>query len=230
MNASDILICNGQYDVEPKLPFVPGFEVCGEVKEIGPKVVNFNLGDRVIGLKKDGFSGFAEECVILEQDLWAVPQAMTFEIGASLIDTYGTALLGLHRRAEVEADDSVLVTAAAGGLGLAAVDLAANVYKAKVCIKIISIIMRLQPTLTQVIGVCGTEDKASLVRDKGAFASLKYRAKDLHKKVMEVTEGKGVSIVFDAVGGDIFNESLKWYVFIGKTALFITCNFVFKIQ
>lgn len=114
------------------MPFVPGFEVCGEVKEIGSKVKNFNVGDRVIGLKKDGYAGFAEECVILEQDLWGVPQAMTFEVGASLLDTYGTALLGLHRRAEVEANDTVLVTAAAGGLGLAAVDLAANVYKAKV--------------------------------------------------------------------------------------------------
>lgn len=118
--------------MEQKLPFVPGFEVCGEVKEIGPQVKNFSIGDRVIGLKKDGFAGFAEECVVLEQDLWSVPRAMKFEIGASLIDTYGTALLGLHRRARVEAGDIVLVTAAAGGLGLAAVDLAANVYKAKV--------------------------------------------------------------------------------------------------
>lgn len=132
VNASDILICNGQYGVKQKMPFVPGFEVCGEVIEIGPLVKNFSKGDRVIGLKKDGYAGFAEECIVLEQDLWNVPQAMTFEIGASLIDTYGTALLGLHRRAEVKADDTVLVTAAAGGLGLAAVDLAANVYKAKV--------------------------------------------------------------------------------------------------
>lgn len=132
VNASDILICQGQYDVKPQLPFVPGFEICGEVKEVGPKVKTVRPGDRVVGLKKDGFSGFAEECVINEQDLWNVPTAMKFEIGASLLDCYMTALLGLHRRAEVENDDTVLVTAAAGGLGLAAVDLAANVYKAKV--------------------------------------------------------------------------------------------------
>lgn len=100
--------------------------------EVGPKVTTLTPGSRVIGLKKDGFSGFAEECVALEQDLWAAPNSMEFEVGASLLDTYGTALLGLHRRAEVEEDDTVLVTAAAGGLGLAAVDLAANVYKAKV--------------------------------------------------------------------------------------------------
>ena len=162
-----------------------------QVKEIGAKVTKLHPGDRVIGLKKDGFAGFAEECIALEQDLWAASD-IEYEVGASLIDTYGTALLGLHRRADVERGDTVLVTAAAGGLGLAAVDLAANVYQAKV------------------IGVCGTEDKASLVRDKGAFASLKYEAKNLRKKVMDVTGGKGVSIVFDAVGGEIFNESLKW--------------------
>ena len=149
VNASDILICNGQYGVDQKMPFVPGFEVCGEVKEIGPKVKNFNVGDRVIGLKKDDFAGFAEECVILEQDLWGVPQAMTFEIGASLLDTYGTALLGLHRRAEVEADDTVLVTAAAGGLGLAAVDLAANVYKAKVLLHYNKLITCMQFSLVE---------------------------------------------------------------------------------
>ena len=132
VNASDILICQGVYDVQPKLPFTPGFEVCGEVKEVASDVVGVRPGDRVIGLKKEKYSGFAEECVILEKDLWVVPQAMKIEIGASLIDTYGTALLGLERRAKLSKGDSVLVTAAAGGLGLAAVDLAANVYKAKV--------------------------------------------------------------------------------------------------
>lgn len=132
VNASDILMCQGQYGVEPKMPFVPGFEICGEVKEIGPKVKTVRPGDRVVGLKKDGLCGFAEECIIHEHDLWNAPTAMKFEVGASLLDCYMTALLGLHRRADVENDDTVLITAAAGGLGLAAVDLGANVYKAKV--------------------------------------------------------------------------------------------------
>lgn len=70
--------------------------------------------------------------------------------------------------------------------------------------------------------MCGTEDKASLVRDKGAFASLKYLAKNLRSKVMEVTDGKGVSIIFDAVGGDVFNESLKWYVEGNSCSLYLT--------
>jgi NADPH:quinone reductase len=101
VNASDILICQGVYDVQPKLPFTPGFEVCGEVKEVASDVVDVRPGDRVIGLKKEKYSGFAVECVILEQDLWVVTQAMKFEIGASLIDTYETALLGLERRAKL---------------------------------------------------------------------------------------------------------------------------------
>jgi len=198
VNSSDILICQGQYGTQPKLPFIPGFEVCGEVKELGPGVKNFRLGDRVIGLNKDKYSGFAEECVMMERDLWVIPQSMKFQFGASLIDTYGTALLGLQRRAKVSKEDVVLVTAAAGGLGLAAVDLAANVFQAKV------------------IGVCGTEDKACLVRDKGAWAALKYDPEHVYKKTMEVTNSKGASIIFDAVGGDVFKEALKCVAHEGK--------------
>jgi len=191
-------MCQGQYTNQPKLPFTPGFEFCGEVQEVGLNVDGVRPGDRVIGINKSEYSGFAEECILSQQDIWVVPQAMKFEIGASLIDTYGTALLGLKRRGNLKKGDSVLVTAAAGGLGLAAVDLAANVYKAKV------------------IGVCGTEDKASLVRDKGAWAALKYKPSDLYNKVMEVTGNTGVCIIFDAVGGNIFNETLKCVAHEGK--------------
>jgi NADPH2:quinone reductase len=99
VTASDILICQGVYDVQPKLPFTPGFEAFWEVKEVASDVVSVRHGERVIGLKKEKYSGFAEESVIrhviLQQDFRVVPQAMKFEIGASLIDTYGTALLGL---------------------------------------------------------------------------------------------------------------------------------------
>ena len=84
------------------MPFIPGFEVCGLVKEIGPKVTKLHLGDRVVGLHKDKSSGFSEECIILQQDLWNVPHSMKFEVGASLMDTYATALLGLQRRAKLE--------------------------------------------------------------------------------------------------------------------------------
>ncbi|XP_065331865.1 quinone oxidoreductase-like protein 2 homolog [Cloeon dipterum] len=191
VNSADLQICKGEYHIKPKLPFVPGFEVAGEVLEIGSGVKTLQKGDRVVGLNKDLFSGFAQQCVLNQNDVWLLPGGIKFGEGAALTDAYATALLGLARRAQLQEGDTVLVTAAAGGLGLAAVDLAANVYRAKV------------------IGVCGTEDKASLVREKGAWAALTYSPQHLRAKVEEVTVGKGVKVIFDAVGGHVFQESLN---------------------
>lgn len=129
VNASDILVCQ---DASQKLPLTPGFEVCGLVLESGPKAEGVKVGDRIVGLNKSANGGFAEECIIPSRDVWVVSQNLKFDVGASLLDSYCTALLGLQRRAEIEEGDTVVVTAAAGGLGLAAVDLAANVYRAKV--------------------------------------------------------------------------------------------------
>ncbi|KAL7643946.1 UNVERIFIED_CONTAM: hypothetical protein RMT77_005957 [Armadillidium vulgare] len=190
VNASDLLMVENKYDHKIALPFVPGFEISGEVLEVGEEVQTLSPGLRVVGLNKEYLGGFSEECVLNEEDLWSIDMAVPFKYGASLIENYSTALLGLHRRAKIDSSSTILITAAAGGLGLAAVDLAASVYKAKV------------------IGVCGTEDKADLVREKGAWAAIKYNVKHLHKKVEEVTEGKGVDVIFDAVGGEVFTNSL----------------------
>lgn len=194
VNNSDVLTCNGEiYDVQPKLPFVPGFEISGEVMEMseGCPQTDIHVGDNVLALSKGTHGGFAEECVVPFQDVWKLPSSVSHSTAAALADSYATAYLGLVRRAAIQKDDVVLVTAAAGGLGLAAVDLAANVYKAKV------------------IGVCGTEDKATLVRAKGAWSALTYRKKDLIKSVKDVSNGEGVRVVFDAVGGEVFQTCLE---------------------
>jgi len=198
VNASDILTCQGVYENLPPLPFVPGFEFSGEVVEVGSQVRTVQKGGRVIGLLSSGSGGFAEQLVANVSDVFAVDNSLEFEAGAALADTYATALLGLQRRARLQPGQTVLVTAAAGGLGLAAVDLAANVYKCKV------------------IAVCGTEDKAALVREKGAFAALSFNEKHLHSKVREVTGGKGVEVIFDAVGGHVFEEAIKCVAFEGS--------------
>ncbi len=124
--------------------------------------------------------------------MWEVDPALGFGIGASLVNSYATALLALTRRAAIEEGDTVLVTGAAGRLGLAVVDLAANVYRCKV------------------IGVCATEDKASLVRDRGAWATVTYGKQDLAAQVKKVTDGQGVKIIIDTVGGELFSEVVKW--------------------
>lgn len=190
VNNSDLLISQGEYAVKIKLPFVPGFEIAGEVVSVGSEVVELSPGERVIGLSKESFSGFAEDCILEKKDLWRVPQSMSFEVAAALADSYSTALLAC-RRANLKPGDTVLVTAAAGGLGLAAVDLTANVFKAKV------------------IGACSTEDKAALVREKGAFSALNYSDRELMKEVMKHTNDTGVKIIFDAVGGEIFEDCLN---------------------
>lgn len=198
VNTSDILICQGEYDYKPKLPFIPGFEISGEVIEVGPESSEFRTGDRVICVNKENSSGFAEQCVAPIHDVWKISPDMTYEEAASLVDCYGLAYLSLARRATIEKNDIVLVTAAAGGLGLAAVDIAANVYKAKV------------------IGVCGNEDKADLVRQKGAWAALMYKKKDLLATVNDVSEGRGAKIIFDAVGGERFFDLLECVSHEGK--------------
>ncbi|XP_043213259.1 quinone oxidoreductase-like protein 2 [Amphibalanus amphitrite] len=198
VNASDILTCQGVYENLPNLPFVPGFEFSGEVLEVGSEVTAVQKGGRVIGLQSSGSGGFAEQIVTTAADLFPVDNSLEFEAGAALADTYATALLGLQRRAALQKGDTVMVTAAAGGLGLAAVDLAANVFKC------------------QVIAVCGTEDKASLVREKGAFAALGFHREHLKKKVRDVTGLKGIKVIFDAVGGEVFEEAIKCVAHEGK--------------
>ncbi|KAG8198762.1 hypothetical protein JTE90_023524 [Oedothorax gibbosus] len=190
VNVADTLICTGNYDQEPDLPFVPGYEFSGEVLEIGSKVKEFAKGDKVIGLNKDTFSAMATECLSSERDLWKIPQNVALDTAAALVDSYATVLIAA-RRANLGDGDTVLVTVSAGGLGLAAVDLATNLFNAKV------------------IGACDTEDKTEILREKGAFSTINYSKKDIAKFVMKETEDKGVKVIFDAVGGDIFQDCLK---------------------
>ncbi|XP_026290759.1 quinone oxidoreductase-like protein 2 homolog [Frankliniella occidentalis] len=193
VNASDIMICDGEHELSPKLPFTPGFEIAGEILESGSDAAaeGFNVGDRIVGLNKDKHGGFAEQCVISMKDAWLAPSSVSYKKCVSLADSYATALIGLARRAHLKEGDSVLITAAAGGLGLAAVDIASHVYRAKV------------------VGVCSTSDKSSLVREKGAWAALVFNPHDLEVTVKDVSKGKGMKVVFDAVGGDVFTASLK---------------------
>ncbi|KAK3914301.1 Quinone oxidoreductase-like protein 2-like protein [Frankliniella fusca] len=193
VNASDIMICDGEAESSLKLPFTPGFEIAGEILECGSEAAaeGFNVGDRIVGLNKDNHGGFAEQCVISMKDAWQAPSSVSYKKCVSLADSYATALIGLARRAHLKEGDSVLITAAAGGLGLAAVDIASHVYRAKV------------------VGVCSTSDKSSLVREKGAWAALVFNPHDLEVTVKDVSKGKGMKVVFDAVGGDVFTASLK---------------------
>ncbi|KAK6635044.1 hypothetical protein RUM44_000293 [Polyplax serrata] len=202
VNPSDVEIVKGYHEYKPKLPFVPGYEMAGEVLEVGKeaKLEGFNVGDKVIGLNKEACGGLSEECIVVSKDCYHVPQGISLKDCSALLDGYITAVLGLIRRGKLEEGETVLVTAAGGGIGLAAVDLAANVYKAKV------------------IAVCSSEDKAALVREKGAFMALKYDD-HLAKEVNKMTGGKGVKVVFDATGDKVFDSALHCVANEGRMVL-----------
>jgi len=196
INSYDWHNAAGEVEPRPELPFVPGFEVCGEILEANVEKPEgqdklLKPGERAIALHSEFRGGFAEEIVVSKKDVWVVDNTMSFETGASLVNSYATALLALTRRAEVKDHDEVLINGAGGRVGLAAVDLAANVYRCKV------------------FAVCSTGERASVVRDRGAFATIVASQQDLVSEVKKLTSGKGVMIIVDTVGGDMFKEVVK---------------------
>lgn len=182
LNSSDLMLCNGSGEAKPILPLVPGFEFSGTVLEVADSKQSatekdddddddsdvLQVGDKVLALNKELLHGFSDQCVVHRDDVFKIPEKMTFEHAAALADSYSTAQIVFSRHAKLKEKQTVLVTAAGGGLGLAAVDMATKIYKAKV------------------IAVCSSEDKTDLVRQKGAWAALTFtNEKSLVKKVLE---------------------------------------------
>ncbi|XP_064632910.1 quinone oxidoreductase-like protein 2 homolog isoform X2 [Lineus longissimus] len=201
INFADILLATGRYVSKPKLPFLAGSELAGEVIDVGDGVGSIQAGDRVVAMAHKG-AAFAEECVLPENLVWKIPDSLSYATAAALVVSYGTAYMALKMKANIKKGDTVLVTAAAGALGLASIDLALNVFGA-----------------SKVIGCCGGEEKAALVQSRGAHHVIDYNEETISKQVQEFTEGKGVDIVMEMVGGDIFKESFKSMGFGGRIIL-----------
>lgn len=193
-NFPDVLLCRGEYQVKPELPFSPGIEAVGTIAALGEGVTGFALGDRVLGSKIGLLSEYA---VIVADDVWHAPESLDDTAASGLTVAYQTAWFGLHRRARLEAGESLLVHAAAGGVGLAAVQLGAAAG-------------------ATVIGVVGSEAKAAVVRAAGASTVLIRGVDDLVAGVKEATGGRGVDVVFDPVGGDAFTASTRCIAFEGR--------------
>ncbi len=182
LNFPDLLMTYGTYQFRPDPPFVPGMEIAGEIIETGRDVRHFQVGDRVSGGNKGG--AFAEQMIIPEASTRALPEALTFDEGACWHGAAVTAWHALHDKADLQAGESVLVLGAAGGVGLAAVGLAA--YKG-----------------AQVIGTGSSDAKRSAIRAAGAHHALDPADPDLAARVKALTNGKGVDVVYDPVGGDL---------------------------
>ncbi|KAI5712748.1 hypothetical protein M8J75_010845 [Diaphorina citri] len=219
LNSSDLLLYNGSGDAKPTLPLVPGFEFSGTIIEVADTKSSsteedddedvLQVGDKVLALNKELLHGFSDQCVVHRDDVFKIPEKMTFEHAASLADSYSTAQIVFSRHAKLKEKQTVLVTAAGGGLGLAAVDMATKIYKAKV------------------IGVCNSEDKTDLIRQKGAWAALTFtNEKSLVNKVLEVSGGKYANVVFEAVGGEVFKAAMHC---VGHEGKLVVAGFSSKV-
>ena len=194
-NFFDILMVRGEYQVKPPFPFIPGAEIAGVVTEVGAGVTGFAVGDRVLAAA--GLGAFATETVVPAAACHRMPNSMSFAAGAALPIVYPTSYAALVFRGGLAPTEHLLVHAAAGGVGLAAVQIGKSLG-------------------AHVIATAGGDDKLEIARRAGADVAIDYRSKDWVAKVNEATGGHGADVIYDPVGGDIFDASRKVVAFEGR--------------
>jgi NADPH2:quinone reductase len=188
VNFADGLLIAGKYQEKPALPFIPGFEVAGEVIEVASGVTVCRTGDRVMAITDAG--GYAEQATARASDVHVLPPAMDFVTAAGFPIAYGTAHHGLATKARLQAGETLLVHGAAGGVGLAAVEIGVA-------------------TGATVIAAAGDEPKLAIAKAHGAAHGINYRTEDIRQRVKALTDGRGADVVFDPVGGSVFDASLR---------------------
>ena len=194
-NFFDTLITKGMYQVRPELPFAPGGEVAGRVEAIGKGVEALSVGDRVTALLPYG--GFASHIVAPQERVFPMPDGLGFQEAAAMGIVYQTSQLALERRAALTPGETLLVHAAAGGVGLAAVQLGVAMG-------------------AHVIGTAGTTDKLKLIEEHGAAHAINYREEDWVARVKDLTDQRGADVIYDSVGGKTFELSSKCVAFEGR--------------
>ncbi|WP_431802033.1 NADPH:quinone oxidoreductase family protein [Microbacterium sp. bgisy203] len=198
-NFPDVLLARGEYQVKPELPFIPGIECVGDVVALGEgaDAGSFRIGDRVLASK---IGVLAEYAAVPASDVHPAPATLPDAAAAGLFVAYQTAWFGLHRRAALQPGEWLLVHAAAGGVGAAAVQLGVAAG-------------------ARVIGVVGSEAKAEVARAAGAEVVLIRGVDDIAQGVKAATGGHGADVVFDPVGGDAFAASTKCIAFEGRIVI-----------
>jgi len=192
VNFPDFLIIQNKYQFKPPLPFSPGSELAGVVKEVGVGVGNVRPGDRVIAFTTYG--AFAEEVKTEAVRLLPLPEKMDFVTGAAFLLTYATSDHALRDRGALKSGETLLVLGAAGGVGLAAIEIGKALG-------------------ARVIACASTDEKLAVCREHGADAGINYATEDLRERIKALTEGRGVDVVYDAVGGPYTEpafRSLAW--------------------
>ncbi|MGQ0512003.1 MAG: NADPH:quinone oxidoreductase family protein [Betaproteobacteria bacterium] len=188
LNFPDVLIIQNKYQFKPPLPFSPGSEMAGVVKEVGEGVKGYKAGDRVIAFTTYG--AFAEEVTVEAARLVPIPEGMDFNSAAAFLLTYGTSDHALRDRGALKAGETLLVLGAAGGVGLAAIEIGKAMG-------------------AKVIACASSADKLEVCAQHGADAGINYASEDMRERIKELTGGKGVDVVYDAVGGPYTEPALR---------------------
>ncbi len=182
VNFPDGLLVQGKYQLKPETPFIPGMEVAGVIIEIGSNISKFKIGDRVAALTQ--LNGYAEKVVVKESSVFNIPLKMSFDHSCALLCAYGTSHYALKQRGKLQKDELLVVLGASGSTGIAAIQIG----------KIMG---------ARVIAVASTSEKQRIAEENGADISIGYD--NLKEELKTISNGKGVDVIFDPVGGDIFD-------------------------
>jgi NADPH2:quinone reductase len=188
LNFPDILMAAGEYQLKPPLPFTPGMEAAGEVAEVGADVRGVTVGDRVIAKMRHG--AYADEAVVAPSQLTPLPQAFDYAEGATFLAGHGTAYHALIDRGKIQPGEVLLVHGAGGGVGLAAVEMG----------KMLG---------ATVIAAASSEQKLAVAQARGADHLVLYGREPFRDAVKRITDGRGADVVFDPVGGETFENSVR---------------------
>jgi NADPH2:quinone reductase len=195
VNFGDTLVVQGKYQVKPPVPFSPGAEVAGTVAALGPGVESVAVGDRVMCISIYG--GYAEQVVVKASDLLPVPDGMDLVAASGFVTAYFTSYHALADRGRLQAGETLLVLGAAGGVGLAAVQIGAALG-------------------ARVIAAASTDAKLDLCRKHGATETINYTTDDLRGRLKEITGGKGPDVIYDPVGGALSEPALRSIAWRGR--------------
>mgnify|MGYP006074143233 CR=1 FL=1 len=195
LNFPDVLIIQGKYQMQPEMPFVPGGECAGEIIEVGAKVTRYKVGDMVVQMGMVG--GFCEEIVTHQAAVLPMPASLSVEQAAGIGITYFTSYHALVQRANIQPGETLLVLGAAGGVGTSAVELG----KALGC---------------KVIAAASSDEKLEVCKELGADEVINYSTESLKDRIKELTNGRGVDVVYDPVGGDYSEQAIRGMAWNGR--------------
>lgn len=195
VNFPDTLIIEGKYQFQPPLPFSPGGEAAGTVAAVGDKVSGFKVGDRVMALT--GWGAFAEQVAVPAANVMAVPAGMDFITAAAFGMTYGTSMHALRQRGRLQTGETLLVLGASGGVGLAAVEIGKAIG-------------------ARVIAAASSAQKLAVARAAGADDLIDYSQDNLREAIKRLTDGKGVDVIYDPVGGELFEHAVRGLAWNGR--------------